>query len=529
MRRRRRQLGLAVALLIAIALALALAARRPGNQLPRWLTSPHALSAVPLRGVPGPTRTVPRGLLGFNGEAVTAPGNVWSDPRFVQAVAALHPQAIRVFGGTPANYWDWRAGTFARSALVPGNFRALRASVHVTLADWARIVRAAKATPVFDLNMLTSDLRSQLAMLRAARALGMPVTDVELGNELYYPRYARWFRDGAGYGRVASRWIAAIKREFSGVSVAADAYPGPDSNTSTVDGRELHWNLELLHTLRGEAALSVHTYFASGLGPRATLASPRSAETMLTAPPRRFAELAELLARLPTRVEIWVTEWNLFDTVARVHETWAQGLAVATYGLELLSTPRVVQADYHALIGNGPFDALFGSRDELKVTGAHGVSGFRAVVANPPATPLFGLAAGGVAMQALLGALAGAHALQAIRFGSFPVGGAVFTGGRGGARGGGAGGGAGGGGGARGAGGGAGGGGGGARGAVIVNLTDDLAPISVPKGLQGLRYIERWAPPITLVAGLASLQARTGTTAATIELEPFSLLWIRPG
>ena len=52
--------------------------------------------------------------------------------------------------------------------------------------------------------------------------------------------------------------------------------------------------------LRGEAALSVHTYFASGLGPRATLASPRSAETMLTAPPRRFAELAELLARLPT-------------------------------------------------------------------------------------------------------------------------------------------------------------------------------------------------------------------------------------
>jgi hypothetical protein len=486
--RNRWPLLVGLALLIALGLAIALSQRgRP----PR---PPRLLSSAPLRGVTAPIRTIPYGLLGFNGEAVTGAGHLWSDPVFVGAVAALHPQAIRVFGGTPANYWNWQAGTFDYSRLVPGNLSALRAVVHITLPDWAQIVQAAHAMPVFDLNMLTSDLRSQLAMLRAARALGMPVTHVELGNELYLPYYSSRFRDGATYGRVASRWIAAIKREFPGVLIAADAYPGRDSNGSTVNARELHWNSGMLSTLRGEAALSVHSYFASGLGPRASLASPQAAETMLKAPVRRFIALAGLLARLHTRASIWVTEWNLYDTVARVHETWAQGLAVAAYGLDLLSTPRVVQADYHALVSNGPFDALFGSRAELYL-GGKGVTAFRAVSANPPATPQFGLAAGGVAMQALLGALADAHQLGGIQFGSFPVGGDVFTGGRG-------------------------------PGAVIVNLTEGVARIAVPKALRGLHYVERWAPPITLVAGLDTLQARTGTTAATLDLEPFSLLWI---
>jgi hypothetical protein len=216
---------------------------------------------------------------------------------------------------------------------------------------------------------------------------------------------------------------------------------------------------------------------------------------MLIQAPRRFAALAGLLTKLPSRVGIWVTEWNLFDTVARVQGTWAQGLAVAAYGLDLLTTPRVVQADYHALVNNGPFDALFGGYAELS---AHG--GFRAVSSDPPATPLFGLAAGGVAMQSLLGALADGpvEQLRALRFGSAPVGGAMFTGGR-------------------------------TGGAVIVNLTADLAPISLPQGLRGLPYTEHWAPPITLVAGTATLQGRTGTTTATMRLEPFSLLWIRGG
>ncbi|HEY5318187.1 MAG TPA: hypothetical protein VIJ20_09410, partial [Solirubrobacteraceae bacterium] len=412
----RRRVGPAIVAVLAVALLLVAASRHRGGQ-PAPI--PHGVAHG---AVLGPVRTLPPGLLGVNGEAIIGPG-VWSNPRFLSAVAALGPQAIRVFGGTPANFWDWRTGTYVHSPRVPSTLSALRDHIQVSLADWARLVRATGAMPVFDLNLYTSDLRSQLAMLHAARRLGMPITHVELGNELYLPGYARRFRDGARYGRVASRWIAAIRRAFPGVLVAADAYPGRDSNSGTVDRRERLWNAEMLRTLRGESALSLHAYFASGIGPRASLDSPAAAEKMLRAPGRRWATLDRLIARLPKRLEIWLTEWNLFDTVARVHGTWAQGLAVTAFALDLLSAPRVIQADYETLIDSAPFGAIFGTTAGLQLSGGGGGGAvtFRPVLAQAPATPLFGLATGGVAMQALLRALAGASFSRPISFRSAPV------------------------------------------------------------------------------------------------------------
>lgn len=495
----RRRVAPAILLVIALALLLAAVARHRGAAPP-----PTPAPAPTFRGavhhpVLGRPRKLPPALLGVNGEAIIGPG-VWTNPRFLSAVAALRPQTIRVFGGTPANFWNWRAGTYVRSPRVPSTLSALRDHIRVTLVDWARLVRFTGAAPVFDLNMFTSDLRSQLAMLHAARRLGMPVTEVELGNELYLPQYAVRFRDGAAYGRACSRWIAAIRRAFPGVLVAADAYPGRDSNSVTVDRRDRAWNAELLRTLRGEAALSLHAYFSSGLGPRATLASPAAAERMLRAPARRWAALARLIGRLPRRVEVWVTEWNLFDTVARVHGTWAQGLAVAAFGLDLLGSPRVEQSDYETLVDSAPFGAIFGSTEGLQLSSGSGGAAvsFRAVIARAPATPLFGLATGGVAMQGLLGALTGATVARPMSFRSVPVRGMVVAGENG-------------------------------VGAVIVNLSAKPLLISVLAPLRGLPYTERYAPPVTLVAGIASLHSLSGTTGATIGLEPFSLLEIGKG
>ena len=482
----RRRLATGLVLVLALALLVALIVRPRGQAPPRGVVHNLAL---------GPARALPPALLGVDGEAIIG-GGIWSDPRFVSTVAALHPQAIRVFGGTPANFWNWRTGTYVNSPRVPSTLAALRTRIHFTLADWAQLVRAAGATPVFDLNMFTSDLRSQLAMLHAASGVGIPITHVELGNELYLPQYGVRFRNGADYGRVASQWTAAITRDFPGVQVAADAYPGRDTNTGTVNERELRWNSELLSTLKGASALSLHAYFASGLGPDASLASPAAAEEMLKAPTRRWAALSRLIAGLPSRFQIWVTEWNLFDTVARVHGTWAQGLADAAFGLDLLSSRRVTQSDYETLVNSAPFGAIFGTTAGLQLDswGGDGQT-FRAVLAPAPSTPLFGLATGGVALQALLGALNGATVSRPIVFKSAPVEG-IGVGGQAG------------------------------LGAVIVNLSAKPFLLSVPQVLRGLPYIERSAPPITLVTGTNSLQNQAGTTGATFALEPFALLQI---
>jgi hypothetical protein len=101
-------------------------------------------------------------------------------------------------------------------------------------------------------------------------------------------------------------------------------------------------------------------------------------------------------------------------------------------------------------------------------------------------------------MQGLLGALAGATFARTISFRSAPVRGMVVVGKSG-------------------------------YGAVIVNLSAKPLAISLPTFLRGLPVTERWAPPITLIAGPASLHTLTGTTASAIELEPFSLLEIGKG
>ena len=93
----------------------------------------------------------------------------------------------------------------------------------IYLSDWARLVAHANALPVFDLNLVTSHLSSQLAMLRRARKLGMPIRQIELGNEFYShaPLVDRAIPTPEAYGRKATRWIAAIKRRFPRAQVAA--------------------------------------------------------------------------------------------------------------------------------------------------------------------------------------------------------------------------------------------------------------------------------------------------------------------
>lgn len=447
-------------------------------------------------GLGQPPRALPAGLIGIDGEAVTAPGHVWSTPRFVAAVAGLAPQALRVFGGTTANFWNWRTGTFVDARALPSTLRPLRRLVSVRLADWARVVLAAHAIPVYDLNMFTSTLADQLAMLRAARGLGLQVTRVELGDELYLPPYAGRFPSGAAYGRVATRWIAALQGAFPGVQVAADAFAGADVNAGMPNARTLGWNAGLRSTLRGESALSLHTYFSSGLPSGARPRAVAAAATMLSAPARRWAQVRPLLAQLPPGVSAWVTEWNLFDPSALVHGTWAQGLAVASFGLDLLGDARVSQSDNHALVSSAPFGAIFADRSGLDVGPR---SGFFLPAIRPPRTVPFALSASGTAMSELLYATRGASVALPMTFAGGQAAGPSGT----------------------------------LQGialdakdgvhAIVLNLGPVPIELRLPDQLSRLRYRERWAAPTTLVSGPSALQQRTGDTGDSVLLEPYSL------
>jgi hypothetical protein len=528
--------------LIALVMAGCGRAQRAG-QRPSRLSGGALAEAATGRGSltlrpAAPPRVLPPDFLGFNAEALTASSGVWSDPRFLAAAARLRPETLRIFGGTTANYWDWRRGTFVVGSVVPTELAAARSRVHLPLALWARVIARTGARPLFDLNLVTASLANQLSMLSAARRLGLPVERIELGNELYLPRYAGLFPTGAAYGRVATRWIRAIRTRFPRVRIAVSAYLPADLPGIAPTARERGWNDGLRATVRGADALAFHPYFRSGLPDTVAPRAGRAAAAVVGAPWRRFAAVRESALRgLGPGMQAWMTEWNLFDRRAPVHGTWSQGLAVAAFGLDLLSDRRIAQADAHALVASAPFASIFADANGLSFgpllptrprrsadPGPHAtaaaargpgvaqVAGFTVPDRQPPATVRFGLSASGVAMSELLDAMRGSDRAQPVsmsplpsehapsRLASLPGGGAAQQGAL-------------------------------LRGPghwtlLLVNL--DRRPVGVRTAGLGpgrASYEQLHANPDTPVAGPASLERRRGRLprSATLVLAPYSL------
>lgn len=315
-------------------------------------------ASKPLRALAdSPYHRLPSDFAGFNAPFRL---NSWqvSSPQLHEAAAGLRPGALRVFGGTTANYWNWRTGKFFDRRGVPPRLRQVSRSMSpIHLSDWAGLVRDANATPVFDLNLVTSSLSDQLAMLRAAEARGMPIRRIELGNELFYsaPLVVRAIPTPGAYGRKASRWISAIGAEFPDAQIAAVGFGYPPGDA---DRRQASWDRRVRKTLRGEDALTFHAYWDA---PRTRRLSGAPLSAALAAPLRLLAKLRSRgLHRLPAGVDAWVTEWNVWHG-AKLRGTWANGLADAAYLLGLLGERSVNQEDLHPLVHSQPLAALFGN------------------------------------------------------------------------------------------------------------------------------------------------------------------------
>jgi hypothetical protein len=318
-----------------------------------------AAASTPLAARPAAGyHRIPGAFAGFNAPFWLNSGQAAS-PNLHQAAAGLRPGALRVFGGITANYWNWRTGTFYNKRGVPFNMRAAsRDMIPIHLSDWAQLVRASNAQPVFDLNVVTSSLSDQLAMLHRAEDLGMPILRVELGNEVYLntPVLVRRFPTPQAYGRTATRWIHAIKRNFPHAQVAVT---GRASQAAPKNHRQAGWTRRVLKTLHGEAALTFHTYWRNR--PRGPRLSGRRLWAVFKAPIRRLGLLHEgAFRQLPKGVDVWLTEWTPRPS-ASMRGTWAHGLSNAEYLLGLLGERRVRQEDLHALVLKDPGGALFSS------------------------------------------------------------------------------------------------------------------------------------------------------------------------
>lgn len=360
----------------------------------KLLQSTHASSNIQVTLASGQRSMVPD-MFGSNGEGFRDIPKAWLpqySPGFQPAVKSLQPGLIRVGGGTTANYWNWKTGTFNQSDPKPnsGITQGCPCSgqppvtIPLKLSDWASVLNYAGSDAVFDINMETGAngascssqettcINDQIAMLSSAQSLGLAIKYVELGNEVYLD--GTWnvaaFSDGIDYANKANQWATAIKRVFPNVKIAAcdllQKYAGPKGPGTRMGD----WPGDLANHLDFGVidAVTYHDYWTAGT----TISSsdPTTAATVIAKGVSEFNTLDRPdLQALRPGVGVWLTEWNFLDSIGG---TWADGLAMDAVALTQLTQANVQVSTPHSLLGsqtNNPFYAIISSDDSISPFG----------------------------------------------------------------------------------------------------------------------------------------------------------------
>ena len=370
------------------------------NPVGQGLNNPPAPAGTMTSGQ-GQVRQLDPYFLGYNNVPGHSPS--WTDPGTVQAALKLKPGTIRYPGGTVANYWDWQNGWFLAGA--PGGFlNATR--IPYRLDELQIAVRATGAKPIFVLNMLTSDVGSQLEMLSTAQQMGLPVELVELGNEFYLSHpddYVTRFPTGHEYGAMATSWIEAIRAHFPHVRIAAvGAVPVNDPSS---DPRKASWNQSMLSSLQGADAVTFHPYVSVQATSQAS-----DVASLQQAVSSRWQQFESEFGALPPQMNVWITEYNLVDPKQKVFRTWTDGVLAAQMSLNFLQSPRVERICFYDMIGKTGNEVVF--YDLTGQASAH------------PGLSQFALTAAGWTMSLLGEAIHGMTSAQQLSFdaGSAPAG-----------------------------------------------------------------------------------------------------------
>jgi len=161
----------------------------------------------------------------------------YDDRAMLLAVEALGVGSLRHPGGTVADYWDLRVGRYVGegdSDCKGGHWNYCswqeRIDAHPPLTFtpknfWAGVGSVsggvAPGGPIWGLNVLSLSASDMLAQVDALKAAGVPVTHVEVGNELYMANHFGWkFASADDYFAVATPVIKKVRAVFPNALVA---------------------------------------------------------------------------------------------------------------------------------------------------------------------------------------------------------------------------------------------------------------------------------------------------------------------
>ena len=254
-----------------------------------------------------------QGLHGYN----TFPAVPYDDPAFRVTQQALFPDALRYPGGTVANYFDWRTGSFVTpcSAKVCSERGRLESLPERSFASDAFARGASSLEQVWVLNVLSSDaagMRMQLEWLASQRA---DVAAIEFGNELFASRYAGSFPTAHAFMTKVAGAVSLARRLFPFAKLAAPmGFPFCGQAESVFDT----WNRDLARYAHVWDALTLHDYSTCAHSLSAGTADPRAALLAWgdAALRKHRAAVARAFGNADAlRLELWLSEvgvaiWN---------------------------------------------------------------------------------------------------------------------------------------------------------------------------------------------------------------------------
>jgi len=345
-----------------------------------------------------------------------------SNPYLLDKLPELKPKNLRYPAGGTANWWDWKTSWFVTRPDLPPAFEGFETK-DATLENLKQLIDSTQANAILCVNMLTSSLQNQIAMLKHADSIGIAVSFVELGSEFYLEggddsiAVITMFPTAQSYADSASRWADTIHHYFPNANVAAQ---GAFNRNNAL--RRKTWDENMFPTLHGENTICYHTYMSADEFDEDSYISQTftvsDLPVMLGRPFKMWSILStEDFPLIPQGKDIWITEYNLRDHSKPVHGCWGHGLFLATQTMQFLNDSRISHLACHDACGNVIAAAYFNT---VKGYNFGNAGNFYPPPNAPPSTQYWGLTPGGYAMQQLGLAVKDARYASPIEFKYIP-------------------------------------------------------------------------------------------------------------
>jgi hypothetical protein len=349
-------------------------------------------AAITVKIDPGAAQTLRPGIFSFAG-TYTLGGLKPDDPTILRIMRTIRPPVLRVPGGDTMNYWDWNAGAVRTAeqmkqagadptAPKAAGVLKVRAQYLENMGGpmvaerWAKLAAEGGSEPMWGLNITTMSPEDTRQFMLHLKALKLPATRFELGNELSFGTlWAKMVPNAQAYVQKAKAHAQEVKAVFPNAKVAvvlassllkggmAKAGEAPPAGA---------WSEALMKESFYDAVI-VHSYtFTGELGNLKDLSADDYAHyAQVRSSAALLGNGLAYIGKMFPGKEIWLTEWSLNNRLyERAHpeqkyrpeHTVLSGLFTADFMLNAAAVPsNLTVANYWNIYGDQNFGLIGGT------------------------------------------------------------------------------------------------------------------------------------------------------------------------